>query len=310
MDSSVSCCHSGGQAVLPLLVQLWNLWYSQNSLVFEQSLFSYSQIRDYSWRMVDNFFSAQLNSNASIRPGRGTGVPRLRGFAEILKGVVWCYAERCSIALNVDMAEETTVFRVLNIALEQGVPKKAMKKAMRPSKGFTVSEVGQNLFSFHFCYVDDMTDLGVGKQPSAVSPYLATFWTRLYDLLTSARNQKNIRAIASPRGEVIEIDTASLNGINRSVRVKIRVDIGKPLKQEIKLAQKNDTYLWVPIKYERLPSFCFICGMLGHMRRECDLADDERDIQSLPDNILPFGDWMRASPYKKTSVSTMGISGN
>ncbi|KAL8552031.1 hypothetical protein ACS0TY_000913 [Phlomoides rotata] len=202
-----------------------------------------------------------------------------------------------------------------------------MKKAMRPLKGFTVSEVGQNLFSFHFCYVDDMTDvlnreplfdrnlvllheLGVGKKPSDVSPYLATFWTRLYDLPTSARNQKNIRAIASPRGEVIEIDTASLNGINRSVKVKIRVDTGKPLKQEIKLAQKNDTYLWVPIKYERLPSFCFICGMLGHMRRECDLADDERDIQSLPDNILPFGDWMRASPYKKTSVSTTGISGN
>ncbi|KAL8491953.1 hypothetical protein ACS0TY_023524 [Phlomoides rotata] len=122
----------------------------------------------------------------------------------------------------------------------------AMKKAMRPPKGFMVNEVGPNLFSFQFCSMTDMPEvldrepwlfdrnlvllreLGMGEQPSTVTPYLANFWLRMYNLPATVRNPKHIKTIAGPCGEVLDIDPSSLNGFNRSVRVKIRINTRKP----------------------------------------------------------------------------------
>ncbi|KAL8470086.1 hypothetical protein ACS0TY_032815 [Phlomoides rotata] len=39
------------------------------------------------------------------------------------------------------------------------------------------------------------------------------------------------------------------------------------------------------------------------MRRECDLAEGGDDLDGMPEDNLPFGEWMRASPMKKASVS-------
>ncbi|KAL8557011.1 hypothetical protein ACS0TY_004477 [Phlomoides rotata] len=71
------------------------------------------------------------------------------------------------------------------------------------------------------------------------------------------------------------------------------------------VARKNDTPVWVPFKYERLPSICFFCGMLGHMKRECDLVEEGENLLEVPDEKLSFGDWLRASPAKRPSVTTI-----
>ncbi|KAL8515009.1 hypothetical protein ACS0TY_013919 [Phlomoides rotata] len=43
--------------------------------------------------------------------------------------------------------------------------------------------------------------------------------------------------------------------------------------------------------------------MLGHMKHECDLVVGEESLIELPDERLPFGDWLRASPEKQARVS-------
>ena len=44
----------------------------------------------------------------------------------------------------------------------------------------------------------------------------------------------------------------------------------------------------MPIRYERLPDFCFCCGTLGHQFRECIKYKDQKQED------LAFGPWMRA----------------
>ncbi|KAL8457682.1 hypothetical protein ACS0TY_035523 [Phlomoides rotata] len=198
-----------------------------------------------------------------------------------------------------------------------------MKRAMNPSKGFTIKEIGPNLFSFKFRSVGDLLEirkrepwhfeknllmlktLETDEQPSKASFSSANFWIRIYDLPLSAISENNIRSIASRAGEVLEIDPLSLEGLSRSIRVRIRLDVTKPLKQGMTVARKNDSPVWVPFKYERLPSLCFFCGMLGHMKRECDLVEEGEHLLEVPDAKLPFGDWLRASPAKRPSVTTI-----
>ncbi|KAL8520805.1 hypothetical protein ACS0TY_011379 [Phlomoides rotata] len=184
-----------------------------------------------------------------------------------------------------------------------------MKKAMKTVNGFIAKEVGQNVFSFQFRYVTDLHDvlarepwhfdkhllvlkeLYMGEQPSSAQMHITPFWVRLYDLPMAARTLANISLIAQKCGEVMEVDKTSIDGF-------FKIDLLKPVKRGTNVEFSNNS-VWVPFKYERLPSFCYICGMIGHMKCECDLPTNGSDIVTMSENKIPFGEWMRAFPAKK-----------
>ena len=45
--------------------------------------------------------------------------------------------------------------------------------------------------------------------------------------------------------------------------VKISLDLAKPLARERKLNLEG-TLRWIPFQYEKLPKFCFQCGVICH----------------------------------------------
>lgn len=53
-------------------------------------------------------------------------------------------------------------------------------------------------------------------------------------------------------------------GWGRFLRVKIRLDLKKPLARG-----KKVTIYWIPIQYEKLPRFCFTCGQIIHENGVC-----------------------------------------
>ncbi|KAL8512470.1 hypothetical protein ACS0TY_018808 [Phlomoides rotata] len=199
----------------------------------------------------------------------------------------------------------------------------AMKCAMCPSKGFTAKEIGPNLFSFNFKSHDDLMEvkrrepwhfekslvilkeIEKGEQPSTMSFTKTNMWVRMYDLPMAARSTKYIQSIASRWGEVVEIDKDSMEGFGRSIRVKVNLDTTQPLKTGLKVVNRDGKPAWIPFKYERLPSFCFLCGLVGHMKRECDFVAEKKELLNIHDDKLPFGEWIKASPAKKASVTTM-----
>ncbi|KAL8484903.1 hypothetical protein ACS0TY_027267 [Phlomoides rotata] len=176
----------------------------------------------------------------------------------------------------------------------------AMKRVMAPARGFTAREIDKNLFLFQFNSEADMRtvlnrepwlfeknvvilkELGSGEQPSSIALCMTPLWVRVYDLPMVARNKNSISLIVGRIGELVEVDQTSLEGFSHSVRVKIKIDIQKPLKKG--LIQK----VWIEFKYERLPSFCYICGTLGHWRKDCDLAEGVEALENIPEAKLPF----------------------
>lgn len=73
-----------------------------------------------------------------------------------------------------------------------------------------------------------------------------------------------------------------------------------PLKRRMKLKKSSENWCWINFKYEGVPTFYFICGMIGHGEKFC-----ERLFDTPLDKIeKPYGVWMRAESRRKTH--TMG----
>ena len=58
-------------------------------------------------------------------------------------------------------------------------------------------------------------------------------------------------------------------------RIKVDLQLDKPLVWG-KVASADGEKFWVNFKYERLPTFCFHCGRLGHDDKHCPEITDQQ----------------------------------
>lgn len=87
------------------------------------------------------------------------------------------------------------------------------------------------------------------------------------------------------------MDESSTKGTWRQyVRIRVSLDINKPLKRRMKIKRENGTFTWINFKYERLSTFCFVCGHLGHSDRDCEI------VYANPLKMIEraYGVWLRA----------------
>ncbi len=60
-------------------------------------------------------------------------------------------------------------------------------------------------------------------------------------------------------------------GGGRVIRIRVKVDITKPLCRGRKIGLANGREGWATFKYEQLPNFCYWCGLLTHGEKDCAL---------------------------------------
>lgn len=107
-----------------------------------------------------------------------------------------------------------------------------------------------------------------------------------------------VTAIGSFLGTLIQVDDRNFDGSMRMFyRVRVAIDVAKPLKKQMKLKKDNGDWAFIDFKYERLPTFCFLCGVIGHGDKFCP-----KDVDVTAGK--PYGAWMRAG--SRRGVPTMG----
>lgn len=52
------------------------------------------------------------------------------------------------------------------------------------------------------------------------------------------------------------------------LRVKVKVDVSRTLCRSRKAVLEDNKEIWVSFKYEKLPNFCYWCGMVSHVNKE------------------------------------------
>ncbi|KAJ4965235.1 hypothetical protein NE237_017084 [Protea cynaroides] len=61
-----------------------------------------------------------------------------------------------------------------------------------------------------------------------------------------------------------------IQGLSTSfLRVRVTLEINKPLRHSISIQGKNGKEWLATVKYERLPAYCFFCGIIGHEQNRC-----------------------------------------
>ncbi|KAL8493783.1 hypothetical protein ACS0TY_024809 [Phlomoides rotata] len=140
------------------------------------------------------------------------------------------------------------------------------------------------------------------EQPSLVKVSRASFWARLYDLPMACQNEKTLKTLARKIGNLEAFDPPA-NNLGSFLRFKVDIDIDKPFKKGLTI-RFDGREMWIPIKYESLPNYCFCCGLVGHSFKFCDNYD-RNECQGPSD--LDFGPNMKASPLSRAKGQKMDV---
>ncbi|KAE8660670.1 hypothetical protein F3Y22_tig00116951pilonHSYRG00632 [Hibiscus syriacus] len=128
---------------------------------------------------------------------------------------------------------------------------------------------------------------------------LLAVWVRICELPLGFMKIETAEKIGNRIGKIIATDTRPGDGrMGDFLRVRVEIDSSKPLRRCVKMGVcANGDSRKCLLKYERLPSFCHKCGIIGHVLTECPGFSDQLQ------QFLQFGEWLRVSPIKRPDES-------
>ncbi|KAK8523698.1 hypothetical protein V6N12_013783 [Hibiscus sabdariffa] len=93
-------------------------------------------------------------------------------------------------------------------------------------------------------------------------------------------------------GRAIGVDHRVEGGnLGEFLRIRVSIDITKPLRRCVLLGNgQGRKPTPCPLKYERLPRFCYFCGLIGHDLVVCQAKPTDLDHRK-----LQYGSWFRVS---------------
>jgi hypothetical protein len=124
------------------------------------------------------------------------------------------------------------------------------------------------------------------SKPSTLILDELPIWIQLHDIPEVYLKKKDIiQNLAGCIGKFVKIDTEGMGGGN-FIRVRVEIDVNKPLVCFSSSIRKGTREVYL-VKYEKVPKFCEVCGLIGHEYSECGNGFHEPEARF-------FGDWMIA----------------
>lgn len=98
---------------------------------------------------------------------------------------------------------------------------------------------------------------------------------QIYDLPYGFIAEEVVKEISNCIGTYLEADPKCFDGDWKGcVRTRITMDIRRLLKRRMKIMKPGSAWHWANIKFERLPTFCYFCGLTGHSEKFCEKLFD------------------------------------
>ncbi|XP_019154318.1 PREDICTED: uncharacterized protein LOC109150794 [Ipomoea nil] len=187
--------------------------------------------------------------------------------------------------------------------------RQVMASAWKPVSGVHITELQPNLFQFVFHHITDVRrvmdegpwsfenctllckDVKDGQLPEDMVLDTVDLWVQVYNLPVGYNTVPVLEQTGNFLGKFLKIDERQMKGpLKAFYRIRVCMSMDKPLKRRMKLIRRDKSWGWVNFKYERLHTFCFFCGLLGHSEKFCLKARNS----TLTPEQYPYGVWMRA----------------
>lgn len=195
-------------------------------------------------------------------------------------------------------------------------------RLLHPVKGATINSIATNMFVIKFEHPLDrkkamggcpwtldrhaliLEPISPDKKPEDHELTSLPLVVRVSQLSLANRSTQVAQLIGNHLGWFVEVPKESDSFYTPYFRIKILVDVTKPLKRGLFYQGVEGSKLWLPIAYERLPTFCFLCGIIGHGEVNCPKRYEEGFVE--PEGGLPYGQWLRVLPdSKEANISTV-----
>lgn len=166
--------------------------------------------------------------------------------------------------------------------------KDTIPSVWRPAMGVSFREIQPKLYLFQFYHEADVRRILMdgpwsyeqnllvlkriegNEDPEAVDLSRAEFWVQVHHLPARFRTEAVLDAIGTFLGSFVKSDESNFDGSWRTIyRIRVELDITRPLKKKMKMKRDDEAWVVVEFRYERLPTFCFLCGIIGHSDKYC-----------------------------------------
>ena len=113
-----------------------------------------------------------------------------------------------------------------------------------------------------------------------------------------SRTKKIGWTIGSSLGSILDV-VVSESGVQwgKCLRVMVHIDITKCLVRGKNITIEGGESKWVIFKYERLPNFCYKCGLLNHALKEC--IEGQENSKTNEVNHLQYRAWLRGELIRR-----------
>lgn len=196
---------------------------------------------------------------------------------------------------------------------EKNINFNAMQNVMaslwRPKQGLEIHDVGNQRYVFIFYHIMDVKKVLEGgpwsfeqsllvfrrfseeEDPLLVPLEESEIWVQVYDMPKGFASQNVLKSVGNYVGQFVKTDPNNFDGNWKSFfRIRVNIKVDKPLKRRMQIKREGGNWSWINFKYERLSNFCFVCGILGHSDKDCDVvyAHPEKEVEKA------YGSWLRA----------------
>lgn len=124
-------------------------------------------------------------------------------------------------------------------------------------------------FDGHLLVIERMK---LGVQLENIPLYSVDFWIQVHNLPAGLMLERVGKTIANFIGDFVEYDKNNNSSFWRQyMRLRVKIDVRKPLKKHTRVKNKGGEWCTVLFKYEKLGLLCFVCGILGHSEQKCEV---------------------------------------
>jgi hypothetical protein len=121
-------------------------------------------------------------------------------------------------------------------------------------------------------------------------------WIQLWGLPHHCKTKAMGRHLGSLMGEVENSEVYEYPGKKIIIKIKVAINVHKPIQSGIHVGNPTDGTCWVDFRYEKLPQFCFNCGLIGHAANLC------RNQALNMETLAPLGPWIRSTQFGKRKI--------